>query len=251
MEPLPREVYLTNVWGALEGWQMDGPGFPSQQRYRQYENRWVRFGCTSTARFYRDHTQPGQLRSELAGWALRNPGMRTEDHAHIMPSLIRLSSLLLGSPIGELVQLAGEAPVEDWKGHQESTASTFAILLSALRTEGDTAYDRLIPKSGDRYPFVMGLERSVENIWSCSVQRAIAEIEGQEGGFWPVTVWDEWAPPVRAKGMPGAEKFSFGAVSVPGYEPTGFHSLPVNWNSTLAWLEVRACSHDPCPKATN
>ena len=239
MEPIPEEVYLTNVWGALNGWQMDGPEYPAKHGERQFDNRWVRFGSTSTARFYRDHIQKQELRAELDRWASRHDAMRTEDHAHILPSLIRIHSLLLNSSTSELEREGGNTMVGEWRGHRESIASTFAIMLSFLRSEGPNSYDRLIPKSGSRSPFLMGLERSVENLWSCSVQRAIAEIEEQEGAFWPVTVWDEWDPPLRVAGVPGAREFSFGTVSSSQFEPVGLNSTAINWNSTMSRLEVR------------
>jgi hypothetical protein len=69
-EPMDGEVYLTNLWGDLAGWQIDGPFYPERTGERQYGNRWVRFQDLDVARFYREHLA-GEVRREMEGLRAR------------------------------------------------------------------------------------------------------------------------------------------------------------------------------------
>ena len=115
--PVPPNVYLTRLFGDTLGWQLDGPTYPTNAKERYYEHRWVRFGDPDVARFHRDNlgAGPGPLgqgaalnleKAELddpatiAIWEQFAPTTQIRpttghDDPHILPSLVRLRSLLL------------------------------------------------------------------------------------------------------------------------------------------------------------
>jgi len=144
MEFMPEEVYLTNMWDDLAGWQIDGPAYPGETGERQYNNRWVRFSSEEVARFYRD-VLPSQVRAEMDLLTRRARIKETsyqigEDTAHIAPSLIRLRSLLLNEPPKKLASLA---PPETWRLGRSADGTAFC--LSFLRTSVPIQTTRLIP----------------------------------------------------------------------------------------------------------
>ncbi|MCC6353901.1 MAG: hypothetical protein IT577_08430, partial [Verrucomicrobiae bacterium] len=101
MEPMRGKVWLTNLWGDVIGWQIDGPVDPEQTGERQSNNRWVRFSSFDVARFYHD-VLPKEVRAELDDLTERARQAGDQDvfykihseAAHIAPSLVRLRAML-------------------------------------------------------------------------------------------------------------------------------------------------------------
>jgi hypothetical protein len=220
MEFMTKEVYLTNLWGDLAGWQIDGPTYPKETGERQFENRWVRFSNEDVARFYRD-VLGREIAAEMELLTQRarqgkTPYKLNEDTAHIAPSIIRLRSLLLNEPPDKLAKLS---PPSNW--NVARYADTVAFCLSFLRTAQPKSYVRLIPQ---RPPTsrVLGLERLREYTGFPAVSLAI-DGEGSEHAF---LRWWAWKPP---KG----EQWSFGEV-VFGEKNLGkVKSRYLNWNSFM------------------
>ena len=150
IEPMPANVFITNLHGGLHGWQVDGPTYPGQHGERQYQNRWVRFSSPSVGRFYRDHVRAADLREEFEDLKRRfdgrpEPGAGSQwvrDEPHIMPSLVRLLSLTLDAPIAELEGLAvhegQRMPYGQWRLHPDS--SVFASAISIIRLSHPRQY---------------------------------------------------------------------------------------------------------------
>src|SRR5512140_1341371 len=90
MEEMDEEVYLTNLWGDVAAWQIDGPNYPARTGERQYNNRWVRFKDADVGRFYRDFLL-GNVEKELTMLQGRwDRKRRFNNDSHIMPSLVQL-----------------------------------------------------------------------------------------------------------------------------------------------------------------
>ncbi len=248
IEPMPAQVFLSNLHGGLHGWQVDGPAYPRQHGERQYQNRWVRFSSPSVGRFYRDHVRAGELRAEFEDWKARydgrpepGPGGQwVRDDPHIMPSLVRLLSLTLDAPLAEIETLAvheGERmPHEQWRLHPDS--SVFASAISLIRLSQPRRYDRLIPKSGPPGPWVLGLERSIPSQWSVLLQQ-LETWDGNRKLAWPVVGWTNWQTPRQPTTRPGSRLFGFGAVTPrPGSVPRATSGwTQINWNAYVQWYE--------------
>ena len=162
IEPMPANVFISNLHGGLHGWQVDGP--PIRASTASGSIRIA--GCGSRARQSDASTaiMSGQGNSARSSrtWKARfdgrpepGPGSQwVRDDPHIMPSLVRLLSLTLDAPIAELETLAvheGERmPYGQWRLHPDS--SVFASAISIIRLSHPRRYDRLIPKSGPPGP---------------------------------------------------------------------------------------------------
>jgi hypothetical protein len=249
IEPMPADVFITNLYSGLRGWQVDGPSYPRVHGERQYENRWVRFSSTSVARFYRDHLRAEDLRAELGRWQTRfvdrpEPGPASQwlrDDPHIMPSLVRLLSLVVDAPIRELEQLAisrgARVPYSEWRLYPDS--AVFASAMAIIRQSHPREYQRVVPRSGSPGPYVLGLERSIPSQWSVLVQQLETwDAAGQPA--WPVVGWTNWRPPRRADTRPGADLFSFGTVTPrPGRPPASVGEwTQLNWNTYVVWYGI-------------
>lgn len=248
MEPMPARVFLSNLFGGLHGWQVDGPTYPRDHGERQYENRWVRFSSTSVARFYRDHIREGELRAELLEWKARfhdrpepvGGSQWLRDDPHIMPSLVRLLSLTVDAPPSELEALAvhegRRLPYEQWRLHPDS--AVFASAMAILRAGHPRRYERLVPKSGPPGPYVLGLERSIASQWSVLVQQ-LETWAARGQASWPVVAWTNWRPPRRPPDRPAADLFGFGMVTPrPGTMPRAIGEwTQLNWNTYVVWYE--------------
>src|SRR5262249_38518551 len=147
MEFMDEEVYLTNLWGDLAGWQIDGPHYPERTGERQYNNRWVRFKNEDVGRFYRDYLE-ADVRIELDRLMNRwEPKRKYHNDSHIMPSEVQLRSLLLNEVPG---QLATVATPDQFTG---PPSGVIASCISVLRNSHPTCYQRLIA-AGAPSPFV-------------------------------------------------------------------------------------------------
>jgi hypothetical protein len=248
IEVIPAQVFISNLYGGLHGWQVDGPTYPRQHGERQYQNRWVRFSSPSVGRFYRDHIRASDLRQEFEGWKARyadkpEPGTGSQwlhDDPHIMPSLVRLLSLTLDPPVSELEALAvhqGErAHYDRWRLQPDS--GVFASAISIMRLSHPRPYERLVPKAGPPGPYVLGLERSIPSQWSVLIQQ-LENLDSNRTRAWPVVGWTNWHTPRQPVTLPGSQLFSFGAVTPrPGSAPrrtSGWTQL--NWNTYIEWYE--------------
>lgn len=231
-ETMPEEVYLTNLWGDVAGWQIDGPTYPEVTGERQFNNRWVRFGNEDVARFYREWL-PGEIRREMdllteRARAGQTPYLIREDTAHIAPSMVRLRSLLLNEPPEKLAQLA----LPDERRVSRS-ADVAAFCLSFIRSGISTRFVRLIPPQ-PRSDFVLGLSRAVEGgfpgIALAVETRAGGEGE-RKGAHFPVLRWWGWKPPRQAGALPGGEWWSFGQIIIPKATVREVRTLRLNWNT--------------------
>jgi hypothetical protein len=225
MEPMPEEVYLTNLWGDVAGWQIDGPAWPKAHGERQYTNRWVRFKDADVGRFYQDHLKE-DVRKELdllqGRWDAKR---RWANDSHIMPSLVQLRSLLLNETPEELARVATP---EQFSG---PASGVIASCIAVLRTSHPTHLERLIPY-GKASPFVAGLEREVAGPNPYLAQAVWAGVEDREKKTsrtaWPlVTWWQSWKTPT-------GHRWTFGHVlPTPGGAPTAAQQVPLNWNTQV------------------
>src|SRR6185503_6758951 len=182
-------VYLTNLWGDLAGWQIDGPNYPAKTGERQFNNRWVRFKDADVGRFYRDWLKP-EVKRELDTLQARwKPERKWKNDSHIMPSLVQLRSLLLNETPAELATVATP---DQFTG---PPSGVIASCISVLRTSHPIRYERLIP-AGAPSPFVAGLEREAAGPNTYLVQNATAEsrdkVTRQVTPIWPRLTWWGW-----------------------------------------------------------
>lgn len=218
LEPIDEEVFLTNLWGDLAGWQIDGPRYPAAAGERQSANRWVRFQDPDVARFYRDHLGP-DVRGEflrLASRPDRNPRWDTTDDSHILPSRVRLESYLLNaSP----TNLAAIATPDRFQG---PPSGIMASCLAVLRSAQPPRVLRLIPGAPPS-PFAPGISRDVPGPHPHLVQTLIPG--ATNGPAWPRVAWWGWQTPTGAR-------WNFGEVRAGVQErPQSVHSEPVSWNT--------------------
>lgn len=224
-EVMPPDVYLTNLWADIAGWQIDGPTYPRVTGERQFENRWVRFGSEDVARFYRD-VLGKEVRQEM-DWLVeraredKTPYRLYEDTAHIAPSLVRLRSLLLRESVEQLAQLS---PPERWQLQRaaDGTAFCLAFVYAAVKP----VVRRLIPQS-NRSPWQAGLEKYMPDPFP----GLVLAVEAQRG--YPVLRWWAWEPPQKAQGIPAGEQWSFGMVGAAEWRDRTWNRRRLNWNTVL------------------
>jgi hypothetical protein len=139
-EALDEEIYLTNLWGDLAGWQLDGPAYPAQTGERQFDNRWVRFQDLDVARFYREHLL-ADVRTEFARLDARWEAKRAyTDDSHILPSRVRLHSFLLQESATNLARIATP---DRFRGPPSGViASSLAMVRARARAAVGTADSR-------------------------------------------------------------------------------------------------------------
>ncbi len=224
MEPMDGRLFLTNLWGDIAGWQIDGPDYPDQTGERQYRNRWVRFGNEDVARFFRDHI--GEIvREELDWWATREdspykPGQST---AHIAPSLEQLRSLLLNESPEELAKLT---PMQEARIGRAADAISY--YLSFVRTGRPVEQTRLIPKDAPTSPWILGLERESDGSDGCLVVRV-----STKEGHWPVLSDWGWKPPKEAGDLPGAKRWSYGQIIAGNGPPPTLKWERLSWTTNV------------------
>jgi hypothetical protein len=220
-EPMSGPLYLTNLWGDLAGWQIDGPDYPRQTGERQYRNRWVRFGNEDVGAFMRESLGEATLRRELDWWLTRedNPYKPGESTAHITPSMEQLRSLLLNEPPAQLAKLA---PMQEARIGRAADAISY--YLSFVRTGRPVQYTRLVPTNLPDSPWMLGLEREADGSDGALVTTVLTK-EGQ----WPVLADWGWPPPRTAGDLPGADRFSYGQLIAGPTPPT------LKWER-LSWV---------------
>ena len=218
MEPIDTDVFLTNLWGDVAGWQMDGPRYPAATGGRQFENRWVRFQNLDVARFCREHLQ-AEVRSEFVALEGRwEPNRRFTDDSRMRPSWVRLESLLLGAAPERLATIA--TPDQ----FQGPPSGVVASCLAVLRAAQAPRFERLIP-AGPPSAFVLGLERDVPGPNTHLVQSLSSGSEQTPG--WPRITWWGWQ-------TPSGQRWNFGEVQAGDVAAARLASatkIPLNWNS--------------------
>ena len=214
MEAMDDEVYLTNLWGDLAGWQIDGPKYPAKVGERQFNNRWVRFKNEDVARFYRDYLF-ADVKREFDLLQTRWPAERKwKNDSHIMPSLVQLRSLFLNeSPF----ELASNAPPEKYSG---PASGVIASCVSVLRTSHPTRYERLIP-GGEASPFVAGIEREIAGPNVILSQNVVSKTNSP-----PRITWWGWKTPAGAI-------WNFGEVITATNARSRAETISLNWNTRV------------------
>ena len=235
MEPMPRKVFPSNIWGTTAGWQVDGPHYPRKHGERQYTNRWVRFHCFDTARFYRDYLRDAvewELTDPEIGWG-HWAGRYNRDDSHIMTSYIRVRSMLLeDSP----EKLSSIVPPSCMRVYEPS--GTIAPMIAFMRTASPRETDRVIPRKAGASPFVAGLERSAERM----NQQCVAM--DYYGSYPPTPVWWKWGIGRRKhRSFGGFDAFPGAVRGFTGHRRLSYVS-ELNWFEPVAESTVAAPSAD-------
>ncbi len=209
LEKMPNDVYLTNLWGDTAGWQIDGPTYPEHTGERQYTNRWVRFGDPDVARFLRDHTEDlihKELNGLLSSGRFTTDRKNSLDDPHILPSMVRLRSLLLDESPDRLADIT---PVN---ANVYPNSGVVAYCSAFLRTSRPVRYENIIPEAKTKTGWLEGLERSRpkdEPILDCAVNW----MDGANPVAHTVAItWWGWRPPVTDANIPGGDRWSFGQI---------------------------------------
>ncbi|MCB9384650.1 MAG: hypothetical protein H6509_08545 [Bryobacterales bacterium] len=214
LEAMPERIYPTDMWGSTVGWQVDGPewGHLSSGEH-QSANRWVRFQDPDVGRYYRDRL--AQSVGEELDWydtaaneerkqiyrAETYRDWRVRDDAHIMPSRLRLQSLLLDEgqegnrAIGALRSVQAAFP-----------ASRIATAYSVLRLNAPREMRRLAPLLDGPSPWVVGLERNGLSDSASPVQEVL------EDGLTLEPTWYGWGMPRNAPEGGALGRRSFGRI---------------------------------------
>ena len=245
--PLPQEVYLTNLWGDVAGWCIDGPQYPSQWSGGQYTNRWVRFSEENVGWFYRDCLFD-EAKSEMdliVERARRNqtPYSILVHTAHIAPSVMSLRSLILNEPAADLAQLA---PPSTWQSGRNYDYTAMAVSL--FRTSAPIVHQQLIPP--ETCDFALGSERAVSGgtphlVVYVQVPAAadFGAGKSQMAGY-PLLRWYGWLSPLKntkyaSSGNLAYQRWNFGYIVPEGFS-AAFNSTTntckrINWN-TVVWV---------------
>jgi hypothetical protein len=247
-EPIPANVYLTRLFGDTVGWQLDGPAYPANAKERYYEHRWVRFSDPDVARFHRDNlrSKPGLLgqaetidleKTELddpntsAIWnqfAQAAPQPPTaHDDPHILPSLVRLRSLLLDET-PEQLQAFGDPSVT-----QSPASAQMAYEMSFLRASRPPETVTIIADWKIAEPWSRGLSREL-----IQAQPTLGVAVSIADGQWPTLTWGGTSPPVTTSGHAGGDRWSFGQISVDG-APVSTSRQSIPWSSAAAVVKTR------------
>jgi len=226
-EPMDEKVFLTNIWGETAGWQIDGPRYPRETPERQYMNRWVRFQCPDTARFYREvkplrEALERELNDPEVGWG-RWKDCECRDDSHILPSLVRIRSFLLDEPPEKLAEICEP---EDVVGPPSGIVAT---MIAFIRTSTPHKYIRLVPR-GIYIPPKPGLDRT--GGWRYGVVEPICDPD------LVVTLRRPWATPVWRFWGGNGEDLYFGAIIPFPDMCEGFTAEePLSWISRVKWFE--------------
>ena len=197
-EAMPPHIYPTNLWGSTLGWQIDGPVWGKGEH--QSANRWVRFHDPDTGRFYHDvlaapvakelawYTQAGRENRKDV-FAIHNyVNWLTKDDAHIMTSLARVRSFVLGEPYEKLRQAV---PLDNYKGTWGP--GRIAVGYAYLRSMVPVTHERLVPKDAGPSPRVLGLQARGLDDFLTTAQICY-------GGLSVDPLWGRWPMPKAPKG---------------------------------------------------
>lgn len=236
MEAMAPPVWLTNLYGDVAGWQIDGPTWPAVTAERQSDNRWVRFSSYEVARFYRDVLSP-QVREELDELTARaqergDDNVRYkifDDSAHITAGLVRLRAMLLDESPQELLAIA---PLKQWRTWR--AADIAAQCIAVLRADQPPQYVELIPPL--RTNQVLGLERVIGRTHAPHTVLAL-RVPGGDRMYprmvgWPALVWRGWRSPMPVRGWVEGRWWSFGQIIAPDVDPRDHVGRDLGWNTT-------------------
>jgi hypothetical protein len=236
MEAMQPPVWLTNLYGDVAGWQIDGPTWPAVIRERQSGNRWVRFSSYETARFYRDVLKP-QVREELDELTAHarehgDDNVRYkifDDSAHITPGLVRLRAMLLDESPEALLEMAPLGQWGTWRA-----ADIAAQCIAVLRVDVQPRYAEIIPPL--RTNHVLGLERVIDRTPAPHTVLGLRVPAGERVYprmvGWPTLIWRGWRPPMPVRGWVEGRWWSFGQIIAPGVDPADRIGRELSWNGT-------------------
>jgi len=242
-EFMHEEVYLTNLWGDLAGWQIDGPTYPKVVGERQFNNRWVRFSCEEVAWFYQE-VLSSEVRAEMDLLTERarcqkdeeeTPYRLLQDTAHIAPSIVRLRALLLNEPSQKLAAIA---PPERWQVGRGADVS--AMCVPFLRTSRPIQRICIIPLI--KTNFVLGLEGVREfseyPALALAADASMAEELPEHMRGYPFLRWWGWRAPKVVKGLQWGEAWSFGQIVPEGISVKRAEAKRLNWNTQVWFFEL-------------
>jgi len=236
MDEMDEKVFLTNYWGSTAGWQIDGPNYPVKTGERQYTNRWVRFHCQDTARFYRDveplrQAVETELNDERVGWGrFRDNEVKERSHlmrddSHILPSFMRIRSLMLDEKPDALAKICDPDDVRSG-----SSSGIAAPMISYIRTSTPHEYQRIIPKSGEPSQFAPGTERA--GGWKHGM------VEPAESPPLVQALWEPWATPAWMFWGKDRKPLRFGAIKTSPELNEGFAEVvTLSLISSVKWFE--------------
>ena len=236
-EEMPREVYLTNLWGDVAGWQIDGPTYPAETGERQYSNRWVRFSNEDVARFHRD-VLADEMHAEMDLLLSRPdcPYKAGKSTAHIAPSIEQLRSLLLNEDVD---RLAAVSPMDEAKIGRPADAISY--YMSFARLGAPTTYERLIPPDQPATAFVIGLERETRTHDTCLTVGASCwwGPKGNRAAAYPVLATWGWPTPEQAGEMPfgSGKRWVFGQIATGDAAPATVSERRINWTTSAYEIE--------------
>jgi len=235
-EPIPENVWLTNLWGGVFGWRLGGPNYPARTS-AQAQNRWVRFSSFEVARFYRDYL-PQEVTAEInalteQALAEGDPNVRYKlftDTAHITPSLVRLRAMLLDEDPGELLALA---PLDQWRVRRG--ADVAAMCVPILHNAAPTDRVQVIPPI--KTDFAVGLQQLSGSERQAALTMAVTVPHGERlyapmRGY-PALVWQTWRSPLPVRGWTGGRHWAFGQIVPLGVELGGVETDQLNWTTVL------------------
>jgi len=241
-EPMPRDVFLTNLWGETAGWQIDGPAYPRHHGERQYTNRWMRFHDLDVARFHRDVLSTS-LQDELTNTETLLPlwaGRYGYDSPHIKPSYIRLRSLLLNDSPEKLASLV---PPKAQRRYQNS--DHVAAMVSYLRTASPGETVQVVKPVERPLRFFPGVERKSDR----ETCRATAQAVFWSDRYPLAPRWLWWGQGERGRGGRRRDR-SFGTFDAfPGTVMGRSAMEQPSFVSELWWFDpvepgVRTAKHD-------
>ncbi len=232
-EEMDEKVFLTNYWGSTAGWQIDGPKYPEQTGERQYTNRWVRFHCQDTARFYRDveplrQAVEAELNDQEVGrgrFEGGRPSHIKRDDSHILPSFVRVRSLMLDESPDTLAKIC--APEDMGSG---SASGIAASMISYIRTSTPHKYERIIPKDDEASEFAPGVERS--GGWKYGM------VEPVQDSHLVQALWAPWATPAWMFWGRDRKHLRFGSITpFPDLSEGFVQDVALSWISGVKWFE--------------
>jgi hypothetical protein len=184
------------------------------------------------ARFHRDHLQAlnrAELDGLLASGAFTTRRQNTLDDPHILPSIVRLRSLVLHEPPE---RLAAILPVG---ANVHSNSGIAAHCMAYLRVSRAPRFAPLIPRAQTATDWQRGLERERpegDAVLTATVQWSSGR-ESRVGA--PAVTWFGWKPPKSSPNLPGGDRWSFGQI-LAEKPPVSGREQVLNWNTRVVHL---------------
>jgi hypothetical protein len=192
----------------------------------------VRFHSEDVGRFYRD-VLAKEVRAELddpecgRGRFERGNHLRKDD-SHILPSFVRVRSLVLNESPAELARVT---PPREMGG---PTSGVVASMFSYIRTGRPSEHERLVPASGRPSPFVLGRERETTGSLASMTMDLTSGTRD-----WPLPSWHFWKAPRYPQRFKKQDRFPFGYVTpFPGMKAASGESWPLDWAGRAFGLDA-------------